>query len=248
MKYIFLTLLVCCHYCSWSQATDSIKFKRTSIGVVFSPDYSYRTLHYVQSNKWIKDLRNNEEMPAFGYTTGVALKFELTKKTSFETGLFYSVKGEQTKYVDLTWQSPGNNYAAKTKTKFQFKYLELPLSVSRVIGNRKLSFLATAGVSINLFTQRKTNVISILGGDKIISSSDVDLGYSKLNIAGTLGFGIKYALSKRLSLYIVPVYRQFLNSIVADKKAKECIYSVGTNIGVYYKIKPRSRTGMQRRL
>jgi len=192
MKYVFLTLLVCCHYCVCSQATDSIKFKRTSIGFVFSPDYCYRVLHYEQNNKWIADLRNKQETPAFGYTTGFALKFDLTEKTSFETGLFYSVKGEQTKYVDLIWKSPDSNYASKTKTKFQFTYLELPLSVSRAFGKGKLSFFAKAGVSINLFTQLRTNVISILGnGDKMTSSSDVDLGYSKINIAATLGLGIK---------------------------------------------------------
>jgi len=106
MKYVFLTLLVCCHYCVCSQATDSIKFKRTSIGFVFSPDYCYRVLHYEQNNKWIADLRNKQETPAFGYTTGFALKFDLTEKTSFETGLFYSVKGNKQNMWILSGNHP----------------------------------------------------------------------------------------------------------------------------------------------
>ena len=156
--------------------------------------------------------------------------------------MLYSVKGEQTGYIDLTWQSPGSSYASKAKTKFRFIYLELPLSVCRVFGDGKVSFLTTAGVSLNLFAQRETNVISILSnGDKITSSSDVDLGYSKFNIAGTLGLGVKYTLSNRLSISVKSIYRQFLNSIVVDKKAKEYIYSVGTNVEVYYKIKHRNK-------
>jgi len=55
------------------------------------------------------------------------------------------------------------------------------------------------------------------------------------------GFGIRYDLTKRVCISVEPVYRQFINSIVVDRKAKEYPYSIGANVGIYYSFRKKSK-------
>jgi len=230
---------------AFGQSTDSIKFKRCKVGIVYSPDYCYRLLSYPSSNKQIQDLRNNEEVSTYGYTTGLSIRIDLTCKIIVETGLLYSVKGEQTKNTDLVWATPNPEFPVKSKTQYQFKYIEIPMKVNYLLGGKKIRIFVSVGVSLNVFSEKKTKVISqFANGHKSSESSVVDLGYLKFNLAAIAGFGIKYDLTKRVYISVEPVYRQFINSIVADKKAKEYPYSIGANVGIYYSFKKKRKAAV----
>ena len=240
MRYLLMTILLCTQLHAHGQSQQN-EFRKTSIGITFSPAYCFRSLDYAQNNKWIEDLRNENETPIFGYTTGINIKYNLSEKNAIKTGLLFSLNGEQTKYQDLQWQSQGNNYPQKAKSQFHYKYLAIPLEFAHYFGSNRLRFFVAAGISLNVFTQKKTNVISIYNNDKNISSSSVDVGYNKVNIAACVSAGIDYDLSKRFYLSFAPYYARFLNSVVADKEAKEYSYSLGCNAGIYYKLKKKVR-------
>src|SRR4051812_48865989 len=89
----FLPLITLC------QTSDTTKSKKISIGVMYSPDYCYRTLKPDASeiSKAIVETRDNFEIPKFGFTTGLSFIYQLNKKLSLETGLQFSDKGEKTK-------------------------------------------------------------------------------------------------------------------------------------------------------
>jgi len=155
-----MTIFLCTQLHSDGQSQQN-EFRRTSIGITFSPAYCFRSLHYAQSNKWIEDLRNKNEVPIFGYSTGANIKYNLSEKNAIKTGLLFSLNGEQTKYQDLQWQSQGNNYPQEAKAQFHCKYLAIPFEFAHYFGSNQLRFFAAARVSLNVFTQKKTNVISI---------------------------------------------------------------------------------------
>lgn len=225
-----------------AQSVDSIKLKRVKVGIVFSPDYCYRLLNYNSSNKWIQDLRNAEEVPTFGYTTGLGLKIDLTSKIVLETGLYYSIKGEQTKTIELTWATPSSDYPIKSKTKYNYKYIDFPLKMQYFLGGRSIKPFISAGVSATIFSEKKTKVIlEFSDGHKTSENSVIDLGYLKFNLVAIVGFGIKYDLSKRTFITIEPVYRQFINSIVVDRSAREYPFSIGANLGVYCTFKKKDK-------
>ncbi len=118
----------------------------------------------------------------------------------------------------------------------------MPLKVNYLIGGKKLKFFVSGGVSINVFSEKKTTVVSqFTNGDRTLTNSVIDLAYRKFNLAVIAGFGIKYDLTKRFSISFEPVYRQFINSIVVDKKAREYPYSIGANVGMYYTLKKKTR-------
>ena len=235
MKKIFLLTMLFTSALLWSGEADSIRLGKIKIGIVFSPDYCYRFLNYRSSEKWIQDLRNEEEVATFGYTTGLGIKIELSNKILLETGVYYSIMGEQTKTTELFWVNSSPDFPAKSKTQYQFKYINIPLKLHYVFGSKKVSYFVSAGFSINIFTEKKTKVIlEFKNGHKTSDNSVVDLGYLKFNLATVIGFGIKYDVTKKISISIEPVYRQFINSIVVGTGTKEYPYSLGANIGVYY--------------
>jgi len=222
----------------FGQSADSTGWKSVKVGVVFAPEYCYRLLNYHPSNGWVEDLRNNEEEATFGFTTGLGFKMNLSSKFVFESGLFYSIKGEQIKSKDLEWASPNPDFPVNSKAKYHFKYIELPLKAQYLIGSGRLKGFVSAGVAVNIFSEKETKIISASAdGHSTSEPSVVDLGYLKFNVAAVLGVGMTYDLTRRFSISVEPVYKRFLNSIVVDDQAKEYPYSFGANFGVYYAIK-----------
>jgi opacity protein-like surface antigen len=243
MKNTLFVLTLLISSLALGQSADSIQLKRFKAGIVYSPDYCYRLLNYHSSNKQVQNLRNDNETGTFGYTTGLDIKIDLTSKIILESGLLYSIKGEQTKNTGLEWATPNPDFPIKSKTQYQFKYIDIPVKVNYLLGGKKVKIFVSAGVSVNVFSEKKTNVISeFANGHKISENSVIDLGYLKFNLAGLLGFGIKYDLTKKISLFVEPVCRPFINSIVVDKNAKEYPYSIGANVGVYYSFKRNKTT------
>ena len=94
MKLI-LTFLILFPLITFCQNKDTLKTKRIAIGVVFSPDYSYRTLKPYSSSNLIAELRDSLEIPKFGFTTGLNLLLQLNKRLTLEAGLQFSNKGEK---------------------------------------------------------------------------------------------------------------------------------------------------------
>ena len=189
------------------QSKDSIKLNGFKIGIVFSPDYCYRFLNYSASNNWVEDLRNDEEEPTFGYTTGLGFKMDLTDRWVIETGLLYSIKGEQTRDTNLVWVVPNANLPVKSKTQYHFKYIDIPLKAQYYFGNRRVKFFLSAGVSFNIFSEKATKVISEFeDGHKTSENSMVDLGYLKFNLAALIGCGIKYDIKKKEFPFLLSLF------------------------------------------
>ncbi|MBI3234135.1 MAG: PorT family protein, partial [Bacteroidetes bacterium] len=215
------------------QSSQSIQIKRVQIGIVYSPDYCYRILNYHTSISRGQDIRNKEEMGVYGYTTGLGIKIKIKNKLGIETGILYSIKGEQTKNANLAWVNLSPDFPTKSQTQWRFKYLDIPVKVNYSFIKRKVNCFISAGISANVFLQREAKVISkFADGHKTSESSTIDLGYLKFNLAGIVGFGIKYDFTKNVSISAEPVYRQFINSIVADRNAKEYPNSIGINVGL----------------
>lgn len=218
-------------------------FRRTRIGVMLSPDLSYRVLSYNEPNAWIEDIRNSREKSIYGITGGLGLNYDLSENTVLESGIFFSVKGYQTSSMGLKWPMQNQSYPVSSKVRFSFKFLELPLRLKYFISSgERVRFFVAAGPSINFFMQRKTTVVSELpDGDKNRDHSTVNAGYSRFSLAAVAGIGVEYYLSQRVLITAEPVYRQFVTSLVVDDDAKEYPYSVGMNVGVYYRLLAKDR-------
>ena len=240
MGKIIFAIMLLMPASAFSQSVESTKFKRVTFGIVCSPDYCYRLLNYHSSNGWLECLRNEEEIPTIGYTAGLGIKMDLTGKITFETGLYLSIKGEQNKKDGLTWVTTGSDYPVKSRTRFHYKYIDIPFKVQYFLGSKKIKSFVSAGFSATIFFFFITKVIAAFSdGHKTSENSSIDAGYRKFNLVAVAGVGIKYDVSQRIYITLEPVYRQFINTILVDANAKEYPFSIGTNFGLFYTLKKK---------
>jgi hypothetical protein len=210
----------------------------TSVGIMISPDFSYRLLNFSSSNQWVANRRDDKEVGNFGFTTAIETHFRLGNKITLETGLSYVNKSLRTKSEELTWASDDSNLPSGSKTIYRYKYMAIPAIISyRFFDAGKISLFAAAGVSANVFLAKKTKIVSTYpDGDTDSHASSKQTGYSKFNLSATLGAGIDYRFSKRFIFRAEPFFQRSLTSIVADKAAREYLFSFGVSTGVHYSL------------
>ena len=86
--FIFLSIVAI------GQPKEIDSTKKFSIGINFSPDYSYRRLHSDIDDGFV-EIRNKIESPRFGFTSGIVARYQLGSRFALESGLQFSDKGDK---------------------------------------------------------------------------------------------------------------------------------------------------------
>jgi len=211
--------------------------KFESIGLVFSPSISYRTLNYSSSNQWVARLRDNEELPSFGFMAGATIHYRLTSRIKIETGILYSDMGIKTKFKDLTWVTADEDFPLRTKTVFHHGSIRVPIKVNyQLFEHNKLKLYAVMGLSTNLFINKSTKVVTEYSdGHASSHTSSKHAGYSIFNVGLIVGTGVEYELSKRVYSRLEPNLIYSITSASVDKESNEYFYSLGINAGIFYR-------------
>jgi hypothetical protein len=230
----FVVLLLIFPLSAIAQEFDETSSKRFSMGLSFAPGITYRSLKYSETNGWISNQRDEEEVPKFGFSTGVNLFFRINSHLTIETGLLYANRGQKKKKQDLEWSSQDSSFPESVVIINSYQFFELPVKANYYFtSGKKLQYYVSGGFSNTVFIQKKTKVKSIYkDGNKRKSTSVDDLGYSAINFFINVGVGMEYHLSRKLSIRIEPAYTRSLNSVVQDDKAKELLYSFQLHGGV----------------
>jgi hypothetical protein len=231
--FLFLILMPLISVC---QAPESPKAKKVSVGLIFSPDYCYRTLKSDELSKLTADFRDTIEIHKFGYTTGLSLVYKFNNRIRFESGLLFSDKGEKTKPWTLNAFDSGVVVPVKSEFSYGYNYLDIPFKVNYLVRDKKLKLFITGGLSANIFLSLKTTSIVEFedGTTESYTSTGSGQGFDRINLAFLVGFAAEYELSKHLGLHIEPVYRRSITSVISSS-LKDYLFSAGINTGVYYK-------------
>ena len=234
------------------KSVPSNEFKQVFVGVNISPDYCYRTLTNTDDNpfnSFITDFRNNDEKAKYSYTAGLNIYYKISKCTGFEAGVQYSNKGYQSKTDDLTFGDLidpryGFVYATiqgpvPTTARFieNYNYLDIPLRAIFSLGKKKLSFVASIGITANILLKATETVI--LEYENAASKRERNAqsyNFKKINLSPTISLGADYKISKRLNLRAEPTFRYGILTII-DAPISEYLWNGGINISCYYKLK-----------
>ena len=158
MKNIFIFfLLISCHL--YGQDSTAVKiFKRWSIGLSFSPDYSYRVLkpipstnaYYIESNKACADSLNMVEKATVSYSMGIPISYKFNKLFALRTGIYLSNKTVQSE--GFVYNTPVYSgyfiFKSSQLTKSSFLFLEIPFAVELTLppkNSKKISYKLFAG-------------------------------------------------------------------------------------------------------
>jgi len=111
-----------------------------------------------------------------------------------------------------------------------FEYLEIPMILRYKLIDRKLDFNFLGGMSTNFLIG--SNVYYQEGGtrEKVGKTTDI----KTVNYSSIFGFGIDYAISKRLNVNLEPTFRYYINSINLSSSISSHPYSMGIFTGMTF--------------
>lgn len=247
MRLLFLIIILFFGINLFSQSADSSSISRWSIGINASPDMCYRIPYSSNSSATIV----NEQRYKIIACLGLNIAYQLTKKLSIETGIWYSGKGQIIISPETTWQTPGGTYdptipnnpsyttqfTPEKRIAIKYQYLEIPLKCNFYILNKRLKIFPGIGASANLFVGKTTRVNYKVNGN---TKSEVSRDFNKNNIpmmdvALIAGVGFSYDVSNKFLVKLEPNYRQFIRPMV-DFPVSGYLYAIGCNVGVYIKL------------
>ncbi|MBN2775449.1 MAG: outer membrane beta-barrel protein, partial [Prolixibacteraceae bacterium] len=126
----------------------------------------------------------------------------------------------------------GYSNALLTESEFSqvFDFIEIPVLLKYNIIDKKIAVDLIGGLSANWVVGNNAYIGEGSDREYIGKTSDI----SALNYSGTFGFGVDYALSKKLSVSVEPRFNYFLNSINKSSAVNYKPYRMGIYTGINY--------------
>ncbi len=207
--------------------------KRTMFGFTFSSEYSYRFLKAESSYDWEVDLRNEMEVPKFGYTVGFNISQQIKKKFFVEVAFCYSNKGEQTKKSDLIYDDPEPYGAVSKYTRYTFGYCEIPVRLNYQLFD-SASFFTSVGFAfeIPVLEKRKYFYTYSDGHESHVSSYTLSSS-AEGGISIIAGIGYFFKVSKMLYIKSEPFFKCSMTPFY-NSNIKDYFYSYGLDVGIYF--------------
>ena len=220
----------------FSQAQDSPKSK-WSIGANFSTDINYRKLENTTDDPFYDELMeesNTREKNRMGYTGGVTLSYNINPRISLSSGVQFSQKGYHSKPIYLSFRSIGSNGTLETRNRTAsyirtYDYLDIPLHLRYAFGNRKLQFIAGAGLNLNiLIDSREERMIKEENFYQKLNTTKVT---TPINLSPMVSVGVNYQLTPKINIMAEPTFRhQMLKN--DEYKLTEYLF----NVSAFYRL------------
>ncbi len=222
------------------------------------------------------------EQAVFSYSGGVALTYNLNKRFSIQSGLFYSSVGQDVNGINsfsgfnkydntkgdhnfevLTTngnvvtnnsdvflfadgsserlitsfnkdvfdpQKASLDYINNTMRQ-NFSYLELPVFLKYKFIDRTVDFNLIGGFSYNFLVNN--SVYTVVDGNKYMIGTTE--GINMFSLSSSLGMGMEYNISNKLSLNLEPTFRYYMNNFNNVAGSHFHPYSFGIFSGISYK-------------
>lgn len=111
-----------------------------------------------------------------------------------------------------------------------FDFVEIPLYLRYLLLDSKMDVELVGGVNAGMVVGNNVYIDNEYGVQNIGKTRDI----STVNISGTIGFGLNYALGRNLSLALEPRLNYYLNSLNRNPEVAFRPYRVGIYTGLYY--------------
>jgi hypothetical protein len=112
-----------------------------------------------------------------------------------------------------------------------FSYLELPVFLRYKVIDRTVDFNLIGGLSYNILVDN--SVYTVIDGSKYMIGTTQ--GLNMFSISSSLGMGMEYKFSEKLSLNLEPTFRYYLNTFNNVAGSNFHPYSFGIFSGISYK-------------
>ena len=183
-----------------------------SLGGTAAPDFAFASQTPVALGKVNTSSKNalpadatnamRSYTPVVAFTSGLNFGYEVSKRISMNTGLFYTERKSDKEHAILE-----NGLAEAVQTNFDVSFLEIPASMRyKVIAKEKWSSYVSTGVSSSLFL-RYNNSFESESGINARKVSDKSDAFTLAQTNLLLSAGVDLKLHDRVSLNVEPKFR-----------------------------------------
>ncbi len=111
-----------------------------------------------------------------------------------------------------------------------FEFVEIPLFVRYQVVDKKFGVELMGGLNAGIVVGNNAYIDNQYGLQNVGETQDI----SPVNVSGTLGLGMNYAIGKHFSLAIEPRFNYYLNSINSNPEVDFRPFRIGFYSGIYY--------------
>ena len=111
-----------------------------------------------------------------------------------------------------------------------FDFVEIPLYLRYRVLDSKFGIELVGGVNAGIVVGNNAYIDNSYGVQNIGETADI----SNVNLSGTVGVGMNYALGKHISVAVEPRFNYYFNSINDNPEVDFRPYRIGIFTGVYY--------------
>jgi hypothetical protein len=180
-----------------------------------SADYVYSPSDLSYFSNEVRVENNNLAMNS---TAGV-IAFSGTPKGAELTGDFEATK---TGFANMV--IPNGEFSQV------FEFMEIPLFVRYRVIDSKIGVELITGLNAGIVVGNNAYIDNQYGLQNIGETQDI----SPVNLSGTVGVGVNYALGKNFSVAVEPRFNYYLNSINTNSSVEFRPYRIGFYTGVTY--------------
>lgn len=236
MKQVLLLITTLVSFTLQGQKTKS----HILVGYNFSSDYNFRTLKNSDGSSSAGQViksRNDNETARFGYTTGLNVSFDLSKRIALETGIQYSNKGYQTKGRNTFLQIYDPGDPVKIGWVYAYQYIGIPLKAKFSFGKGDLRFVTGIGFTTSLLlSSKQISTLEYVDGSTEKRRSSSTSGFNKIDVSPMVSAGVDYKLNNKMHLLAEPTFRYGIIK-TKDAPVTEHLWNAGLNVGFYYSLK-----------
>ena len=243
LKIFLLTLFI--PYFSVAQNQEenlSVKDKGFKIGMHFSSDISYRSLHSADVFPFVGiiDSRNKTETPKFAMSTGLVLEYSFTRTISISSGLSYLNQGFKSDWVRIVNPSIPDSSYGRAKSTYNYHFLSIPLMINTSIGKKKIKFFTATGLSFDFFLMDKTKTIIERGQETQTVKSSSNYDYNSFNMSALLSLGAEFNTNAKHIFRIAPFFRYNLLAMI-DAPIHQRMFNAGINFNYLFASKSNKK-------
>jgi hypothetical protein len=111
-----------------------------------------------------------------------------------------------------------------------FDFIEIPLYARYNLIDSKIGLQIMGGLNAGIIVGNNAYMENQYGLQNVGKTQEI----STLNLSGTVGVGLSYAIGNRLSLGVEPRLNYYLNSINQNPEVEFRPYRIGIFTGLYY--------------
>ena len=224
----------------------------TSLDFVGGIDYSYRNMRANKnpnsSDTTIVRIFDETESGKVNFRFGFNFNKRISDKFILKTGLRFTNLGYQRKYEqdELRWGNqqtggvfnPDNPSEQSAISKFIYNYLflEVPLIARYEFTPKKLTAFVEFGFAPSLFLRTRHKIVS-KEKTQVLDNSNIQNGFSNINLVGVISFGGNYDLNENLQFFAQPTFRYHLTRLYKTGLVKEYLWNAGLEVGLRKRLK-----------